>query len=517
MSTKHPSLAIGRPELLREWHPTRNLPLTPERVTLGSNKSIWWQCQHGHKWEASVCNRTGSKGKGCPYCSGRRPIMGQTDLATTHPHLLEQWHPTQNLPLTPHDFSQGSDRKATWICKKGHVWNAAPSVRIKGIGCPFCAGKYPIVGETDLATTHPELVREWHPTQNLPLTPQAVTAGRKKTITWQCRKGHVWDAVIYSRTGGKASGCPYCSGLLPILGQTDLSTTHPHLRLQWHPTKNQTRRPDHYSAGSGKKVWWLCERGHEWEATIASRANGIQCPHCNPIQATSFREQALFYYVSQYFPNATNRHRLSIGNRRYEVDVYLPDLPLALEYDGAYWHQAKNQSDQAKKHALEAHLPVLYLRESPLPCYADTPCWTVTDDNQFEHVLCEVLEWIKTHYSLPTPLPFASQPLPPSLTRDRLAILESFRTNELKQSLAIVFPHLKDEWHPTKNGRLRPEHFKPKSGIKVWWLCDQGHSWEARIADRSRGTGCPICRRKQAFIGKSSPKNSDEGIKHLES
>ena len=57
-----------------------------------------------------------------------------------------------------------------------------------------------------------ELLCQWHPTLNGALTPEMVTAGSTKSVWWQCPEGHVWRAVIYSRTGGNRCGCPVCAG-----------------------------------------------------------------------------------------------------------------------------------------------------------------------------------------------------------------------------------------------------------------------------------------------------------------
>ena len=62
-------------------------------------------------------------------------------------------------------------------------------------------------------------------------------------------------------------------------------------------------------------------------------------------------------------------------------------------------------------------------------------------------------------------------------------------------NLYILKPHLIMEWHPTKNGDLRPRDITPGSGKKVWWLCEEGHEWQAAIYSRSRGSGCPHCHR----------------------
>ncbi len=200
-----------RADLLREWDSERNLPLTPESVSYGSKKKVWWTCEHGHHWQAAVHTRTGS-GTGCPICTNRTVQSGDNDLATQLPALAKEWHPTKNGALTPKDVVPGSRRKVWWICPKGHEYQAMISSRAQGSGCPVCAGKKIIPGENDLASQYPTIAKEWHPTMNGSLTPDHVLPGSRKKVWWQCRSGHIWQAVVYSRTGNQRSGCPVCTG-----------------------------------------------------------------------------------------------------------------------------------------------------------------------------------------------------------------------------------------------------------------------------------------------------------------
>lgn len=61
--------------------------------------------------------------------------------------------------------------------------------------------------------------------------------------------------------------------------------------------------------------------------------------------------------------------------------------------------------------------------------------------------------------------------------------------------LATTVPWLVKEWHPFMNGNLTPEMFTRGSNQRIWWLCNEGHVWQAQI--KSRGgvmqTGCPVC------------------------
>ena len=58
-------------------------------------------------------------------------------------------------------------------------------------------------------------------------------------------------------------------------------TLNPELAKEWNYEKNGDLRPEDFTAMSGQKVWWKCEKGHEWQAAIASRNNGTSCPYCS--------------------------------------------------------------------------------------------------------------------------------------------------------------------------------------------------------------------------------------------
>src|ERR1019366_1768490 len=146
----------------------------------------------------------------------RITITSKNCLATTHPALAKQWHPTEN-DLTPKEVGAWAIIKAWWICSKNedHVWDATPMHRAKrNQGCPYCAGLR--INHTNcLATTHPLVAAEWHPTKNGELNPNNVVAGSTKKVWWLCPNGHERPATILDRTfikPGKKEGsqCPFC-------------------------------------------------------------------------------------------------------------------------------------------------------------------------------------------------------------------------------------------------------------------------------------------------------------------
>ena len=275
---KTPPLVETHPHFVKEWHPTKNQPLTPLTATFGMNRKVWWQCQEGHEWQATI-NQRSSKGSQCPFCSGRRLQRGVNDLATTHPHLVKEWHPTKNHPLTPQDVRKGSNRIVWWLCEQGHEWEASLMNRSHGTKCPYCTNKRIAIGFNDLATTHPNLAKEWHPTKNEGLTPQQISRGMKDHFWWQCEHGHEWRATPIQRTY-RGSRCPQCHPKGIKIGVNDLATRNPKLAHEWHPTKNGTLTPKQVGIYSLRLVWWQCQEGHEWLETVMYRYRGNGCPTC---------------------------------------------------------------------------------------------------------------------------------------------------------------------------------------------------------------------------------------------
>ena len=138
-------------------------------------------------------------------------------MRTGNTHVLREWDKDKNGGITPDMISSGSSRKVWWRCEQGHSWQADVFSRTKGSSrCPYCLGKLAIHGKTDLASRYPEIAREWHPTLNGNLTPAMVTAGSRKKVWWICSEGHVWKAAIYSRGGKQKTGCPVCAGKVKL-------------------------------------------------------------------------------------------------------------------------------------------------------------------------------------------------------------------------------------------------------------------------------------------------------------
>lgn len=476
------NLASTCPHLLREWDYEANGSLSPDTVTAGVHIKVWWKCEKGHQWQAMAYSRM--KGSGCPYCAGQLPIEGENDLATVHPELLTEWDYDENTNVLPQTVTSGSGKIVSWKCSQGHKWQTSISNRTKGSGCPYCAGNLPISGENDLLTLRPDLVSEWDYSYNIGIQPEKVLPNSGKTVGWICSKcGFKWTAKITNRTNGY-NNCPHCDSL---------AVKYPDVAKEWDFEANTYLKytPNDISCGSSKKVWWSCSKcGKKWKTAVANRTRGSGCPNCN--SQTSFPEQAIYFYVRKCFPDALNRHKIG----KTELDIYIPSLSVAIEYDGVFFHKEKSKNEKEKEQVcIDNHIQLYRVREHGLtPTEHSINIFRKDNVSYSDLDICikEVCKYIGCEYTnIDT-------------QKDEIEIHAQQIHAEKEQSFATLHPHLLNEWNYKKNMGIDPYAVSEYSKIQVWWLCpDCGKEWIASVSMRSRGKkNCSFCN----SIAKKNPE-----------
>jgi len=205
---------------------------------------------------------------------------------------------------------------------------------------------------------------------------------------------------------------------------------------QWHLTKNGVLKPENFTKGSSKKVWWLCEKTckegckHEWETTIKDRTAGYGCPFCSP-----------------------NRLKLCIH------DSIVGTHPIVANQ----WHPTKNGDLKKENFGFGSHKKVWWLCETQCKegCLHE---WESVISSRCNGVGC----------------PFCSKPQ---------------KQNCIHDSIIHMHPEIEKQWHPTKNGNLKTENITFGNAKEVWWNCDKGecHEWKSTTNNRTKSNGCPFC------------------------
>ena len=316
------SLSAVHPELVAEWS-DRNLPLTQDSITFGSNKKVWWKGACGHEWETSVKAR--SNGEKCPICSGARVVTGINDLSTLKPELASEW--SDKNEKKPTEVMAFANSKAWWKCRTcGYEWNTLISTRSGGSKCPCCSGYTFIKGKNDLKSTHPQIAEEWSE-KNFPLKPNEVNAKSRKNVWWRCGKcGSEWKSVINARVKGTI--CPVCAERAVLAGCNDLATTDRESLVEWDYELNKLK-PTEVSRNSAKRAWWKCRYGHSWSMKIVERTVlGKGCRECEQEYRSLFPALAISYYAN------LKGLKVELGSDRLfgiPLDVYIPLEQVAIQ------------------------------------------------------------------------------------------------------------------------------------------------------------------------------------------
>jgi len=502
------------PKILKEWNKNKNFPIQPSEIHFGSGKKVWWICPKGHEYFMSVDKRT-KRNQGCPYCSGHK-VNEENCVANLYPHLVKEWDFDKNKEKTLHDFTKGSSYKAWWICPNGHSYDMPISNRVHGSKCPVCNGQ--------------------------------------RTTIDNC-----------------------------------LATMDPKLSIEWNSIKNGNLTPYDVTPGSHKKVWWRCKNGHEWETSVYTRAKThCGCPICDSEKRTSFPEQAILFYLRKI---TTALSRYKIGG--FEADIFCPEINLAIEYDGEYFHKgvkAKIREDNKNKYFYESKVTLIRIKETKekeifnisQTEYGFLINISYSQDYLFvEPILTFIVKFINEKFGFDYKISFQIEEdknliieqyaidkdensflkrkplgakkwdykkngniklsLLPMTSKKKYwwkcptcgyewygsldGIVDSLTCNKcarqvrsdysvapetkmdkvcfkiLNKNLLTENPQLAAEWHPTKNGFLRPENVTAKSGKRVWWKCSKcGYEWIQIIKTRNNGVGarkCPICANNQ--------------------
>ena len=336
-----------------------------------------------------------------------------------------------------------------------------------------------------------ELLGEWAEDLN-GSGPDAVTYGSKVKRWWRCPKGHVYQASVTSRTN-EHTGCPYCSGRLPVPGENDLGTLYPALAAEWDAEKNAPLTPRCVLPGSHRYAWWKCPKGHSWRAPIKARASGTGCPICaghelspgendlaaaNPALAAEWdAEKNAPLTPSDVFPSsgrkvwwkcrAGHEWLARVSSRTHGAGcpycagkAVLPgfnDLASARPELAAEWDTEKNAP----------------LTPEQVTAYSNRKVWWRCPLGH------EYKAAIGSRSASNSGCPYCANRL----------VMPGFN------DLASQEPKLAREWAQDMNGSLTPEMVTTGSRKKVWWRCAEGHVWRAVVFTRARGrrSGCPVC------------------------
>lgn len=472
------------PNIAGGWDYEKNFPLTPKQVTAGSKKKVWWKCEYGHQWECVICDR---KKTGCPYCSGKR-ASEERNFEVCFPEIAKDSDKDKNGACQPSQFSPNSNRKFWWKCRKLHSWKATIASRSRGRGCPHCHSQssnieFRILSELlyifpdashrvkidnlEVDIFIPEIKTgieidgyPWHKGKSsrdikkeeklhrngvllVRVRDERLGAITSTDILYSERRvdifllkqiinlirmngsfndRHKKFATKYSKLDNFANEELYrtfVAGKVFASPDASLRSIFPQKAELWDQKKNGKLRPDDIVAYSRIKVWWRCEKGHEWEDWIY-RVSSLSepCPECAKLK-----------FIKELSLKEKSADLLKEWD--YEKNVSLSPEEVSNSSTKKVWWKCRFGHS-----------------------------WQAQISNRTRGTGC----------------PYCNN-----------------KKVDGNNSLYRLRSELMKEWDYENNFELDPRQISVNSHKKVWWVCSQGHSWKADIANRSGGSGCPEC------------------------
>ncbi|HAT4693299.1 zinc-ribbon domain-containing protein [Legionella pneumophila serogroup 1] len=301
------NLAVKHPHLVSEWHAEKNSTLTPDNVTPGSKKVVWWQCKWNHEWPAAVYTR--AKGHNCPKCNirtSRLEVRIYCELKNIFEDVCwqEKIHNKEIDIYIPH-LSLGIEVDGFYWHQSDERTKADNAKQIllsnKGISLIRVRDERLEINEDN---SIPYVNDENH--INVVVNVLAFIKMKLELTKIEIRK--IDDYINANKYQSEEEYKLIISTLPSPLIQRSIAS-YPDLLKEWHPTKN-SYHPSQLSYGSKIKVWWLCEKKHEWEATPNSRTRlqGTGCPYCSGKQPTHDNNLAIKSpeLVKEWHPEKNN-------------------------------------------------------------------------------------------------------------------------------------------------------------------------------------------------------------------
>jgi hypothetical protein len=293
-----------------------NLYLDYENLFWYSNKELDFICNkakcHHHKWREPISNLINTRAR-CPYCIGRK--ICECDSIFHISNVMRYWDFEENEKAgnDPRKIGKGSHKYVHAKCDKGkcghHKWEVMVLNLVKGKGCPYCRHLKVCVCEC-LAILRPDLMKIWDFKKNKKrgLDPYKISLASGLFAWWKCETStcghHVWEAEIYRMTNPERSKCPFCFSVKRWCRCESFPILYPRLLEEFDQEKNKGIDPYTISKASNRFIWWLCNKGHSWQAQVHSRTvRGNGCFNC--------RQSKMEKKLHEILDNLKNKYNIS--------------------------------------------------------------------------------------------------------------------------------------------------------------------------------------------------------------
>lgn len=392
--------------------------------------------------------------------------------------LFNQIHPEKENPTEIGKLKLGSGRKIWWKCNKEHVWQESIRARVRKRTCPYCDNTRVWPNCNDLATTHPQLAKQWHSDKNGTLSPTNILAHSTKKVWWRGTCGHVWCSEVRSRVRGY--GCPVCDGKQVDSQTNSLLTKIPSVADWWHDDNKFSPDETHY--GSSVAAVFVCGKDHKFVMKINAFVNRKnKCPICDGTTRVPGVNTLADAYPDLVEEWDSERNECELG-----------ELTVKTKNVKKYWTCVNQHTMLQSPMSRNVNGCTLCKTEKLTQCsklvaewdylYNDKNIETFSTKSGYKaHWICQrEHRWQATIYD--------------RFNGNNCPVCAGRNAEKGVNDLATLYPQTAKQWD--ERNEMSADTVLPGSGQIVGWINDKcGHTWknQIRYQIKQKPNSCPVC------------------------
>ena len=452
------------------------------------------KCDCGREKIVNLSELTTGKTLSCGCLRNTKGLLKDNEI------LMDKYDFERNKNLNLNELTSRSSKKVWWKCKKcGNSWLATiASQNDENLhDCPYCSGRLVMKGKTDLQSNYPNLVlKSWDYEKN-DVKPDEISCHSSKKIWWKCSEGHSWLATVHNVVEG--SSCPICNkeNVNSFCEQatyyyikklySDAINGDKHLGMEldiYIPSRNVAIEYDGDVWHCSKKKIKTDEKKNDLcllnnikmirirEPKLSTISNCIVIKRTDSTTNKSLDDAilSLIKLLGGDFNDVDTKRDSSLILQQIATKKFNNSLASNYPNIASEWHPTKNGQLTPDKVNKGSRFIVW---------------WKCPKGHEYQMKISDRTRKVyvdkngKKHNPQGCPICSSKQVV--------------IGYNDLKS----CFPNIASEWHPTKNGELKPSEVMPGSGKEVWWLGKCGHEWKSTPNKRCYDNAqCPVCYRE---------------------
>ena len=273
-------------------------------------------------------------GRGCPKC---RYISSSNAVRKGLEKFIEE---ARDVHGDKYDYSKvnyvNNKTKVCIICPEhGEFWQRPDKHILRKQGCPYCSGN----AKRDINSFIEDAKKVHNGKYDYS---KSVYNGIHEKLCIICPEhGEFWQSPNDHLHG---QGCPMCKGrkIWNTRGRLPIDTIKKRLYEKYGDEYDYSLFTEYLN--NRTKIPVICKKHGVFYVSVNNHLRGRLCPHCSHLESRP--ENEIYEYICKFIQedNIIRRDRTVLNGK--ELDIFIPSLSVAIEYNGLRWHSEEFNKDK---------------------------------------------------------------------------------------------------------------------------------------------------------------------------